>query len=168
MNFNQIPRWLMWSLFLPMIALNIWIVLKAWEYFHSFFSIIIIATLLAFILSYPVRKLQHLKLSKQISIGLVLLLVAISIGLIGVTLLPLIFDQVLQLSERLPDWWVSSRSEIEGLQIWVEQHQFPINLADVITELEGRLSGQIQALSGLALSTVPIAISNIVDIFLSF
>lgn len=167
MNFDQLPRWLLWSLFLPLVALNIWITLKTFEYFHSFFSIVIIATLLAFLLSYPVRKLQSLKISKQIAIGLVLLFVVVGIGLVGVTLLPLIFDQALQLSERLPDWWVSSSSEIEGIQMWVEQRQFPINLADVITELENRLSGQIQALSGLALSTVPIAISNIVDIFLT-
>lgn len=166
-GFQKLPRWLLWSLLLPLVVLNGWVALKIFEYFHSFFTIAIVATLFAFILSFPVTWLQRFRISRAGAVGIVLLLVLVAVGIAGVTLLPLLFDQVAQLSKRLPEWFASTTSELQNLQTWATQRQLPVNLTSLGTQLESRLSSQIQQLSGLVIGALPSAIANVLDIFLT-
>lgn len=168
MGFRQLPRWLLWGLFLPLMILNGWAALKLFEYFRSFFSIAISATLLAFILDYPVQRLQRLpRLSRGGAIAIVLLMVAAAFGIAGVTLFPLLFDQVSQLSKSLPNWMSSSADNVSGLQNWADNRGLPVDIASLVTQLETYLSVQAKALSGLALTVLPEAIANLLDIFLT-
>ena len=166
-KFRRLPRWALWSLFLPMLALNGWVALKIFEYFQSFFTIAIAATLCAFILSYPVDWLQRFRLPKAGAVGTVLLAGLMAISLAGVTWLPPLFDQVAQLSENLPNWFDTSKTNLEGLQSWTTQQNLPVDVAGLITQLETYLSSQSQAASGFILSALPDAVANILDIFLT-
>ena len=164
-GFHTLPRWLLWSLLLPLVVLNGWVALKIFEYFHSFFSIAIAATLFAFILSYPVNWLQRFRISRAGAVGIVLLLGVIVVGIAGITLLPLLFDQIAQLSKRLPEWFASTSSELQSLQTWATQRQLPVSFTGLVAQLESRLSSQIQQLSGLVIGALPSAIANVLDIF---
>jgi predicted PurR-regulated permease PerM len=167
MDFRQLPRWLLWSLFLPLMVLNGWVALKVFEYFRSFFTIAIAAILLAFILDYPLKWLQRSRLPRAGAVGVIVLIVLVGIGTLGLTLFPLLFDQVAQLSERLPDWIASSPKNLAGLQAWATQRGIPIDISALITRLETYLSAQAQSLSGLVLTFLPDAVANVLDIFLT-
>jgi predicted PurR-regulated permease PerM len=167
MDFRQLPRWLLWSLFLPLMVLNGWVALKVFEYFRSFFTIAIAAILLAFILDYPLKWLQRSRLPRAGAVGVIVLIVLVGIGTLGLTLFPLLFDQVAQLSERLPDWIASSTKNLAGLQSWATQRGIPIDISALIARLETYLSVQAQSLSGLVLTLLPDAVANVLDIFLT-
>lgn len=166
MNFDSLPRWFLWCLALPLIVLNGWVVLKLFEYFQSFFTIAIAATLVSFILSYPANWLQR-SLTRTQAVGIVLLSVLVIIAIAAVTLFPLLFGQLSDLASRLPDWISNSSSELEGLQSWAAKRQLPIDISATITQLESRLSTQLQAFSGLIIGALPEAVANILDIFLT-
>ncbi len=166
-DFRQMPRWLLWSFFLPLMVLNGWVALQLFDYFRSFFTIAIAAILFAFILDYPVKGLQHLRLSRAAAMAIVLVSALMAIGALGLTLFPLLFDQVAQLSERLPEWIASGPNNLAGLQAWATQRNLPVDVAAIATKVETYLSQQTQSISGWVLTLVPDAISNVLDIFLT-
>lgn len=165
-KFQQLPRWFLWSLFLPLMILNGWVALKLFEYFRSFFTIAIAATLLSFILSYPVKGLQRFRLPKAGAVGIVLLLGIAIVSIAALTLLPPLFEQISQLSAHLSNWMADSTNNVAGLQAWAAKRKLPIDIAMIITQLEGYLASQAQFLSGSAISLLPEAIANVLDIFL--
>lgn len=166
-DFRLVPRWLLWSFFLPLVMLNGWVALQLFNYFRSFFTIAIAAILFAFILGYPVRGLQRFRLARTVSISVVLVGVLVGIAALGLTLFPLLFDQVAQLSNRLPDWMASGPNNLAGLQAWATQHNLPVDVTALTAKVAAYLSQQAQSLSGLALTLVPDAIANVLDIFLT-
>ncbi len=165
-KFQQLPRWFLWSLFLPLMILNGWVALKLFEYFRSFFTIAIAATLFSFILSYPVRGLQRFRLSKAGAVGVVLLLGLAFVSIAALILLPLLFDQISQLSAHLPNWIADSTSNVAGVQAWAAERKLPVDIATIVTQLEDYLASRAQVLSGSILSLLPEAIANVLDIFL--
>lgn len=167
MDFRSLPRWLLWCFVLPLMALNGWVAITIFEYFRSFFTVAILAALLAFVLSFPVNRLVRLRLPRQVATGIVLLAVLAVVGVAGILIFPLLFDQVSQLSSRLPTWLDTSNSQVQALQAWATQRQLPIDLTALISQLENRLSTQIQALGGLLLGALPAAIANLLDVFLT-
>ncbi|MGB3788508.1 MAG: AI-2E family transporter [Phormidesmis sp.] len=168
MSFRKLPRWVLWSLFLPLMVLNGWVALKLFEYFQSLFTIVISSTLLAFILNYPVQRLQRLpRLSRGGAIAVVLLLGSAMVGIAGVTLFPQLFSQLAQFAETLPEWIASSGDNISGIQSWVTKRGLNVDIASLVTQLETYLSAQAKVLSGLVITALPDAIANLLDIFLT-
>jgi predicted PurR-regulated permease PerM len=167
MDFQQFPRWLLWSLFLPLAVLNGWVALQLFEYFRAFFTIAIAAILLAFIFDYPLKWIQRAHLPRTVAVSILLLILLVSLGTLAFTLFPLLFDQIYQLSERLPSWIASNTTDLAGLQAWVTQRGLPIDISALTAQIESYLSKQIQSLSGLAFTLLPNAIENILDIFLT-
>ncbi|MGB7247870.1 MAG: AI-2E family transporter [Phormidesmis sp.] len=167
MSFRQLPRWLLWSLVLPLVILNGWAALKLFEYFQSIFTVAIAATLVAFILDYPVAWFQQFRLSRGGAVGVVLLIGAVGLGIAGLTLFPLLFEQVDQLSQRLPDWISSSSQHLDGIQTWATQRNIPVNIPALLARVEGYLGNQAESVSGLVLALLTGAIANVLDVFLA-
>ena len=166
-SINKLPKWLLWGLILPLIVLNGWILLLVFEYFQSLITTVVAATLLSFILDYPVKTLQRLKIRRSLAILIVLLLVILTVSILGVTLIPLIFEQLNQLLERLPSWFTSSSEQLETLEVWAANHNFSLNVSDIGTELLGRLSNQLRQMSGQILGGILSAVSSILDLLLT-
>ena len=97
---------------LPVIVLNIWAASAIFNYFNSLLVIVIVASLLAFLLNYPVNLLQ-IKGSKRESTSIVVFLLSVSILLgLGVTLVPLALQQAQQLILSLPKWIDSGKQQL--------------------------------------------------------
>jgi len=167
MNIRQPPRWLLWALILPLLVLNGWVALLLFEYFRSFFTIALAATLIAFILGYPVGWLQRFRLSKPGALAVVLLLLVALLGLLGFLLLPPLARQISELASQLPALISSSSDRLQGLESWAKQRQLPFDMEATITQLEGKLSTQAQALSSGIVGAIPAAVANLLDIFLT-
>ena len=128
------------------------------EFFESFFTIALAATLISFIFGYPVHWLQRFGLSRPGAVAIVLLSGVLVLGVAGFLLLPPLASQISDLASRLPDLISSSNGSIQGLQEWATQQQLPIDVSSVVVELESRLSAQVQAVSGLIVGAIPAAI----------
>lgn len=163
-----LPSWMTWGLAFPLIALNGWLLLVVFEYFHSFIIVLVTATLLAFILNYPVRFLTSFGIKRGWAvlgtIGLTLLLAV----LLGVTLGPVALRQFDDLADRLPSWIESGTQQLQTLNDWATGRNLPIDVSGLIAELTGRLSGQLQSLVGQILDTILGTVGSVVDLLLTF
>lgn len=164
---NRLPRWVTRGLFLPLVALNAWVALQIFQYFQSLIAICIIATLLAFILDYPVRLLTRLKVKRTRAVLLVLLLALVFLVILGVTLIPTAINQLNELATRLPMWIESGSQQLQTLQTWAAAHKRTVDLSKLVTQLEDRLSTQLQALSGEILGFLLQAIGSVLDLVLT-
>jgi predicted PurR-regulated permease PerM len=164
---QQQPKWLLYLLILPLIILNGWLLLVVFQYFKSLITIAVAATLLSFILDYPVKLLQNLNIKRSLSILMVLLFVASGLTVIGITLVPLVIEQLNQLLEKLPSWLVSGSEQLQYLQTWLDNRNFSLNISSIGADLLGRLSTQLQKISGQILGSLFSAVSSVLDILLT-
>ncbi|MEM9150072.1 MAG: AI-2E family transporter [Cyanobacteria bacterium P01_F01_bin.3] len=164
---NRLPRWMVWGLALPLLALNGWVALLIFEFFRSQFTIFLTATLLSFVLNYPVQLFSRFRLPRSLSILLVLLCTFSFLGVLGVILVPPLVEQLNELSGRLPAWIDSGSSQFVAFQNWAVSLNLPIDLASLAVQLQTKITSQIQSISASVLGLLPDAISGVVDLGLT-
>ncbi|EDX85090.1 conserved domain protein, putative [Synechococcus sp. PCC 7335] len=165
--FNRLPRWMVWGLALPLLTLNGWVALQIFAYFRTQFTIFLTATLLSFVLNYPVQWLSRFRLRRSLAILLVLLITVSVLGVLGVILAPPLVEQLNELSGRLPSWIDSSTSQVTAFQNWAVSLNLPIDLSRLSTQLQTRITTQVQTISASILGLLPDAISSVVDLGLT-
>ena len=161
------PKWFSYLLLVPLIVINGWLLLVVFRYFESLITIAIAATLLSFILDYPVRLLQKFKIRRSLSILIVLLFVISGLTIIGITIVPIIIQQLNQLLEKLPSWLSSGSEQLQYLEAWANNRNFPLSISNIGANLLSRLSTQLQQLSGQILGSIFSVISRFLDILLT-
>jgi predicted PurR-regulated permease PerM len=164
---NKLPRWLTLSLTFPLVILNAWVLLQVIKYFQPLVSILIAALLLAFILDYPIRLFQKQGLKRTIAITIALLLAVVMIAAFGITLVPLIIQQINELANILPTWIDSGRQQLQNFQNWAITEQLPINLNGLVPQILDRISTQIQNFTGKILTLALDTIGSIVNVLLT-
>ncbi|MEL6902782.1 MAG: AI-2E family transporter [Cyanobacteria bacterium J06606_4] len=164
---NRLPRWVIWGLALPLLALNGWVALQIFDYFRSQLTIFLTATLLSFILNYPVQWLSRFRLRRSVAILLVLLGTLAILAVLGVILVPPLVEQLNELSGRLPSWIDSGASQFTAFQNWAVGLNLPIDLSRLAVQLQAKLTSQIQSISASLLSLLPDAIGGVVDVGLT-
>lgn len=170
--FNTVPRWIAWGLILPLIVLNGWLLLLVIEYFRQLLTIFITANLLAFLLNYAVLWLQQRRVSRSLAIALVFLMAMSGFLIVGVTLIPILIEQINGLFDRLPDWIASSNQQIAALQQWAIARRIPVDLLRLVTILQENLAAQLQPLStqvfGIGIGLAGIVVDLTIIIALTF
>lgn len=164
---NRLPKWMTWGLALPILALNGWVALQIFGYFRSQLTIFLTATLLSFLLNYPVQLLSRFRLRRSLSILLVLIATVSVLGFLGVILVPPLVAQINELTGRLPSWLDSGSSQLAAFQSWAVDLNLPIDLTRLSVQLQAKLTSQLQSLSAGVLSLLPDAISGVVDLGLT-
>ena len=82
------------TLLTPLLVLNGWALLAIFNYFHSLIVILVGASVLAFLLNYPVSWLERQGVRRE-PVAILVFLIALSILLaLGVTLFPLALTQI--------------------------------------------------------------------------
>lgn len=164
---EKLPRWAWWGLALPLLALNAWVALLFYQYFEGLIKIAVAAALLAFIIGYPVGLMQRLRLSRTRSVLVVLILGLAGLAFLGVTLIPILLEQTNELVAKLPSWIDSGATQLDALQVWVSERNFPVDLTKLGDQLESRLTSKVQEISGSVLGLLPDAISSVFDFVLT-
>jgi predicted PurR-regulated permease PerM len=169
---TQIPPWIVWALAFPLSALNGWLLIVAFQYFQAPIATFITATLLAFILNYPVQFLVTHQVLRTRAVLWVLGITLLLLSVAGVTLAPIVFSQLNDLANRLPSWLESGSQQLRTLNDWAIERNLPIDLSGIATQLTDRLSGQLQSLTGqlldLILSTVGSVFNLVLTLVLTF
>lgn len=163
----KLPKWLTRGLVLPLLVLNGWLLLLVFEYFQSLITIFATATLLSFILDYPVRFLEQRRLPRAIAILIVLLSGILLLGIIGVTIIPILIEQLNELLEKLPSWVASGSEQAKVFEVWADERNFPINVSSLVANSLGRISYQLQQLSGQILGSLFSVVGSLLDLLLT-
>jgi len=164
---NRLPRWMVWGLALPIVALNGWVALQIFSYFRSQLTIFLVATLLSFVLNYPVELLSRFRLKRSLAILIVLLSALSVLGVLGVLLVPPLVEQLNDLIGRLPSWLDSGTSQLAALQNWAVGLNLPIDLTRLSGQLQGKITTQLQSISAGVIALLPDAIGGVIDIGLT-
>jgi predicted PurR-regulated permease PerM len=155
------------ALVAPLIVLNAWAVSSIFNYFNSLIVILVGASLLAFLLNYPVSWMES-KGAKREQVAILVFLVALSVLLaLGVTLVPLVLTQAQQLVVRLPEWIDSGRYQLLLLNQWADNQGFPLNLDALLVQINDRLKGQLQAIASQVLNLAVLTVTSLLDFVLT-
>ncbi|MFM7427115.1 MAG: AI-2E family transporter [Elainella sp.] len=163
----KLPRWASLGLIFPIIFLNGWLFLLLIDQLEPLVSILIAATLIAFLLDYPIRFLQQLGVQRGAAVGLVILLFVLLLILLVLVLGPLILQQANELLTRLPEWIESGRRQLNDLEIWATAQQLPIDLSSAITQVVDRFTSSLRLLTRQVVNLLFNTIGSIVNVFLT-
>jgi predicted PurR-regulated permease PerM len=155
------------ALFAPLLVLNGWAISAIFTYFHSLIVILVGASVLAFLLNYPVSWMQHQGARRE-QVAILVFLLALSILLaLGVTLFPLALTQAQQLVARLPELIDSGRSQLMLLNEKAESFGIPINLDALVVQINDRVKSQLQAIAGQVLNLAVVTVTSLLDFLLT-
>ncbi|PAX52503.1 AI-2E family transporter [Brunnivagina elsteri] len=143
-SLNKLLQWLVITLLFPLIFLNGWLGLKFFQYFQPVTTTIILASLLAFILNYPVTLIQQRGLKRGYAIGLVFgstLIIAIALG---ITIFPIVFEQFQEMAKILPHWIDSSEQKLLNFNNWASNQGLKVNFSHIVTQLTNRFPDELQ------------------------
>jgi predicted PurR-regulated permease PerM len=155
------------ALFGPLLVLNGWAFSAIFDYFHSLIVILVGASVLAFLLNYPVSWMER-QGAKREQVAILVFLLALSVLLaLGVTLFPLALTQAQQLVARLPELIDSGRYQLMVLNEKADNLGLPINLDALVVQINDRVKGQLQAIAGKVLSLAVVTVTSLLDFLLT-
>ena len=164
---TPLARFLAIALLAPLLVLNAWAISSIFDYFHSLIVIVVAASLLAFLLNYPVHWMERQGAQRE-PVAVLVFLLALSILLaLGVTLVPLVITQAQQLVIRLPELIDSGRYQLMLLNDWAEKQGYPVNLDALVVQINDRLKGQLQGIAVQALNIAVVTVTSLLDFVLT-
>lgn len=148
-----------------------WLTLNALSYFSELLSILVTAGLIAFVLNYPVTTLRSL-LPRGVAAGLVYLLAGAIVGLMGVTIAPVLLNQTQQLITNFPDLVASGQQQLRDLQLWSNTHHLWFAVPMLQQQILAQLQEQADAIAanglGLLLGTFNWVLDLVLILVISF
>lgn len=166
-TFNKLPPWLVWEIAVPLTLLNGWLIYKVFQTFQTPFTILITATLLAFLLNYPIEQLEKRGIRKGVSIALILLGAIALLGILGFLLLPVLLQQLGDLATRLPRWLESGSQQFQVLDSWLTTRQIPIDFTALAEHLSNFLPDELVQLPDRALDILLGFADRLVEILIT-
>jgi predicted PurR-regulated permease PerM len=170
-SLTPLSRALAIALAAPLMVLNAWALSSIFGYFQSLVVVLIIASLFAFLLNYPLHWLQQRGMPRTQAAIIVFLAALVGVLVLAVTLLPLAIVQAQQLVVRLPEWFDSGQRQLVMLDERLTDMGLPVSLDGIILQINDRLKGQLQTIAGRALNlTLDLAVftvAKLIDVLLT-
>jgi predicted PurR-regulated permease PerM len=170
---NRLISRLLVGLTFPLIIINGWLGLEFFRFFQPIFSILIAASILAFLLNYAVELVTSTVGMKRGTAVLGVFLLAVSIlAAVTVVLVPIALTQLNELVKGLPSLIESGNQQLNVLQLWYQEQNIDVNIRGIALQLTERLSGQLQLLTGkvlgFALDTAGSAVNLLIILVMTF
>lgn len=148
--FSPVQKFMItWLLLLAVI----WATLVTIGYVGELVSVFLTAALIAFLFNYPVKVLQRF-LPRILAIALVYLAAIVAITFIGLTVVPPVFNQGLQLVTNLPSLVDSGRQQLDNFQLWSLEHNLPFDVRILASQLLSRIQAQAEVIASKGLGLV--------------
>ena len=165
MNFslNQLIKWLIFTLLFPLVFLNGWLAFLLVKNFQPVVTILVLATLFAFVLNYPVSILQKRGVKRSYGVALVFISALVIIVALGITLVPIVVEQFNEMVKVLPQWINSSEEKLQILNDWFFGHKLNVNLSQLLTRVTEQLPNELEFVSDKLLSIIIDTIDSISD-----
>ncbi|MGQ4647992.1 AI-2E family transporter [Lyngbya aestuarii] len=167
-TFSPIQRFLItWLL----ILVTGWLTLSALSYVGELISILLTASLIAFLLNYALATVQPF-LPRTVAAILVYLAAALAVVFLCLTLAPPVFNQGRQLITRLPELFEQGQQQLVDFQTWSSQHNLPFDVRIFASQILARVQAEAEAIAstgfGLVLGTFNWFLDLILILVLSF
>ncbi len=130
-----------------------WLTVGVLNYVAELISILVTAGLIAFLLNYPVARLQKF-IPRGLAAGVVYLIAALVVTLIVLIVIPPIWTQASQFAVKLPDLLQSGKTQLTEFQIWSKERNLPFNVPILQQQLFEKIQGQVQAIAAQGLGIV--------------
>lgn len=142
-----------------------WITLTALSYFGELISILLTASLIAFLLNYAVAAVRPF-LPRTVAAILVYLVAAFGFVFIALTLAPPVFNQGRQLVIGLPDLLEQGQQQLASFQTWSVEHNLPFDVRILASQLLARVQAQAEAIASTGLGLVVGTVNWFLDLIL--
>ncbi|MDF5709001.1 MAG: AI-2E family transporter [Nostoc sp. S4] len=162
----SLKRLLIYGLSGPLIALNIWLLSVFFRYFQHPISILSIAAILAFLLNYAVKFFERALITRTQAVIVVLLATLTILVILGVTLVPMLIDQTIQLLNKIPDWLTASQANLAQFEALAKQRRLPIDLRVVSNQINANIQNLVQQLASGAVGFAGTLLSGLLDLVL--
>ncbi len=166
-SLQKLLQWLVITMLFPLGFLNIWLLVKIFQYFQSLITILVLATLLAFILNYPVRFVQERGIKRDLAVALVFLPTLVILVILGTILVPMLLTQFQEMAKVLPQWLDSGNEKIALLNDWALNHGLPVNLTEMVSQLIDRFPTELESFAKKFFSIVLSAIDSISELLVT-
>lgn len=165
---TKLPSWFGLGFVFPLLFLNGWLLLLLVDRLEPLVSILITATLIAFLLDYPIRFLEEqLGTQRGLAVGLVFLLFVVLLSVLVLFLGPIILQQANELLTKLPDWIESGKGQLQDLESWAAAQQLPIDLGSSIAQQVERLTSTLRSVTRQLVNLIFSTIGSIANVFLT-
>lgn len=161
LSLNQLLKWLIFTLLFPLIFLNGWLAFQFFQYFQPLVTTLVLATLLAFILNYPVSILEERGVKRSYAITLVFFSTILILGALGIILIPIALDQFHEMVKQLPVWIDANEQKIQFLNDWAVNHRLKVNLSQIFTQITDQLPNELEFLGDKIFSVIVDTIDSI-------
>jgi predicted PurR-regulated permease PerM len=169
---RQLLRWLLIGLVPPVIGLNAYMLGRMFMFFQNLLQMTAIAAILAFLLDYPVKLLRRLRLNQTAAVILVFLVTTAVLVICGITLVPILRDQINQLANRIPQWLVESEQNVQGLDAWARSHNYNLDLQGFIgrstAQINQQLEQQAQEIAKVGVDVAIVTLSSFINSIIVF
>lgn len=162
----SLQRLLIYGLSGPIIALNIWLLSVFFRYFQHPITILSIAAILAFLLNYAVKFFERIALNRPQAVIIVLLVTLTLLVILGVTLVPVVIDQTIQLLNKIPDWLTASQANLEYFEDLAKKRRLPIDLRVVTNQINANIQSLVQQLASGAVGFAGTVLSGLINVVL--
>lgn len=167
----SIPRWLSLGAAFPVIFVNGWLLLVVGEYLQPIPSIVITASLAAFLLDYPILFLERRGMWRGWAIALVVVVALVGLSIVGLFLGPILVQQLVEFANRLPQWIEQGRKQLLTLDNQALLQYLPMDINSLTAQLTNQISDALQSLTsrliGLTLDTINSAVNLLATIVLT-
>ncbi|MBD2777318.1 AI-2E family transporter [Iningainema tapete] len=171
-SLNKLLRLLILTLLFPLFFLNGWLVFRFFQYFQPIVTVFVLATLLAFILNYPVSILQQRGVKRNYAVALVFIATVVIFVAIGITLIPIVLQQFNEMAKLLPQRIDSSQQKLQILNDWVASQGLKVNLSQIFTQITNRLPDELEHLAdklfSIVIETIDSISESLITIVLTF
>ena len=130
-----------------------WVTLNALSYVGELISILLTASLIAFLLNYAVAAVQPF-LPRTWAAVLVYLVAAFVVVIIALTLVPPVFNQGRQLVTNLPTLLQEGQNRLSSFQAWSVAHNLPFDFRIWASQLLARVQTEAEAIASTGLGLV--------------
>ncbi len=165
---QQWPKWLVLIVIFPILFLDGWLVLQLVKALQPLVTTFVTAVILSFLLDYPIRLLEKSGVSRSLAIASVLVTAIVLLVILGVIVLPIILEQSIEVTTRIPQWIASGRQHLTTLSQSELAQKLPVDLGNLATQAIDTVATQIQRLSGKTLSLIFSTVDSAVNFFVTF
>lgn len=152
---------------LPLTLLNGWMLYKVFQTFQTSITILITATLLAFLLNYPIKQLENQGIGRGASITLILLTAIGLFSFLVIMLLPVLLVQLGDLGNRFPHWLDSSSQQFQVLDTWLAAKRIPFDVTAFAERLTQLLPDELVQLPNRTLEIILGTADRLVEVLVT-
>jgi predicted PurR-regulated permease PerM len=171
MAIAKLPRWATIGLAFPLVCLNGWLLYQLGTLLQPVTSIVVTASLIAFLLDYPIIFFEKQGMARGWAIAVVLLGALLGASILLVFLGPLVWQQLNDFATRLPRWLETAKNQMLLFESQPFFQRLPVNLDQVTVQATNQLSTALETATSQAinvtLNTINSALNLVVTAIVS-